>query len=77
MKEDEQTNKERYGSFLKYAWGNRQKRRWLLFTHGFALAWGLVGWLIEGAPVGVCLLATVIPAVWWVMSHRNYTGKTV
>jgi len=69
-------NKETYETFWGYIKGNRQKRRLGLLTHGFTMAWGTVA-AIDGAPIPVCLATVPILVVYWIMSYRNYTGKTV
>ncbi len=69
-------NKKTYGSFWKYIKGNRQKRRLGIITHGFTLLWG-GACIAEGAPWGFSLIPLPILVVYWVMSNRNYTGKTV
>lgn len=69
-------NKETYGSFWNYIKGNKQKRRLGLLTHCFTALWGIAA-AIDGAPWAVCLTPLPILVVYWVMSYRNYTGKTV
>lgn len=69
-------NKETYGSFWNYIKTNKQKRRLGLFSHGFTLFWAGAA-AFEGAPFWVGCLTLPILVVYWLMSHRNYTGKTV
>jgi len=69
-------NKDTYGTFWRYVTKNKQKRRLGIFVHGFTLVWGITG-AVEGAPFLVSICPLVIAGVYWLMSHRNYTGKTV
>tara|TARA_R110000765_G_scaffold380242_1_gene471317 strand:- start:346 stop:552 length:207 start_codon:yes stop_codon:yes gene_type:complete len=64
------------GTFWEYIKGNKQKRRLGAITHGFALLWGGAS-IAEGGPWYLGLIPLPILVVYWIMSYRNYTGKTI